>query len=163
MKTKSIFALLFLLVLIPSFSAYGQKNGFTGEWKIDKVKTVLADNQLFLAAITINLKSDSLLATRTYENSNGEQYPFDEKISLDGKESKIFIYDMPRTIKASKAADGSLTVETTTTFQGNNGPDNLVAKETWKVDAAGSVLTIAFVNKMAGNEIPGTNYYNKVK
>ncbi|MFA5819085.1 MAG: hypothetical protein WC854_07375 [Bacteroidales bacterium] len=164
MQTKATFLFLILFTFTFSFSALGQRANFSGEWKLNKEKTVLADNQLFLSKVSINLKSDSLLTTRVYENVNGEEYPFEEKLSLDGKESKIVIYDMPRTTKASRSnTDGSIIIESTTIFNGNNGEENLIAKETWKVDNEGQTLTIGFTNKMSGGETTGTNYYNKVK
>lgn len=164
MKTKSIFSIILLLILTSSFSAYSQKPDFSGEWKLNKEKTVLADNQLFLSKITILIKGDSLLTTRVYENMNGEEYPFDENLDLDGKECKITIYEMPRTSKASRViADGTITIESQTTFTGQNGEDNLTAKETWKVDNEGNTLIIDFINKMSAGETTGTNYYNKVK
>lgn len=164
MKTKSTFILLIMLFITSSFSALGQNTGFSGEWKLNKEKTVLADNQLFLSKITIQLKSDSLLTTRVYENGNGEEYPFEENLPLDGKECKIVIYDMPRTSKASRSDTyGSLIIESTTTFQGEYGADNLTSKETWKIDNEGNTLVLDFTNKMSGGESTGTNYYNKVK
>ncbi len=164
MKIKATFLFLILFAITFSFSALGQRANFSGEWKLNKEKTVLADNQLFLSRVTIQLKSDSLLTTRVYENANGEEYPFEENLSLDGKECKIVIFDMPRTTKASRSdTDGSLIIESTTTFNGNNGEENLTAKETWKVDDEGETLTIGFTNKMSGSETVGTNYYNKVK
>jgi len=164
MKTKSIICFLLLLAIVPSFSALGQKDVFSGEWKLNREKAVYAENQPFLAAITIKLKSDSVLINRVYENGNGEQYPFDENMSLDGKDTKIVIYDMPRSSKATRSkTDASIVIESKTTFNGNNGPDDLTAKETWKVDSEGKTLSIEFVNKMSGTETPGTNYYTKVK
>jgi len=163
MKTKTTFLFLIVLIISSAFSASGQKLNFSGAWKLDKAKTVLADSRLFLSKITIQMKSDTLLTTRTYENENGEEYPFDENLSLNGKDCKIFIYDMPRTTKASLAADGSIVVESLTTFYTDNGDENLTAKETWKVDAEGKTLTIAFTNKMSAGESSGTNYYTKVK
>ncbi|MEI6048694.1 MAG: hypothetical protein WCS03_07315 [Bacteroidota bacterium] len=164
MKTKAILALLFLLIILPSFSSLAQKANFSGEWKLDKEKTVLADNQLFLSGIKIQLKNDSLFTTRTYGNSIGEEYPFDENISFDGKECRIVIYDMPRTSKASKSEDdGSLLIESTTTFNGEYGEENLTSKETWKIDNEGNTLIIDFINKMSAGEITGSNFYNRVK
>ena len=164
MKTKAAFIFIILFTITFSIFASGQGANFSGEWKLNKEKTVLADNQLFLSRVTINLRNDSLLVTRVYENGNGEEYPFAENLSLDGKENKIVIYDMPRTSKATKSqAEGSIIIESTTTFNGNNGEENLIAKETWKVDNEGQLLTIGFTNKMSGTEITGINYYNKVK
>jgi hypothetical protein len=163
MKTRSLLKFIFILIIIPSFSAIGQNTGFTGEWKLDRVKTVLADNQLFLSKVTVQLKADSLLTTRVYENGNGEEYPFVENLSLNGNDCKITIYEMPRTTKANKTAEGSLIVESSTTFQGNSGAENLISKETWKVDADGKNLTIDFTNKMTAGEVTGKNIYNRVK
>ena len=164
MKTRTILTSLLLLFIFPSFSLLAQKSDFSGEWKLDKEKIVLADNQLFLSRITIQLKSDSLLTTRVYENGNGEEYPFDEKLSLDGKDCKIVIFEMPRTTKVSRSnSDGSLMFESSTIFQGNNGEDTLTAKETLKVDNEGKILTMNFTNKSSAGEVTGTNYYGKVK
>jgi hypothetical protein len=164
MKTKSFLSILILILITSSFSVLAQNKNFAGEWTINKEKTTLADEQLFLSGIKVELRNDSLLTTRTYENGMGESYPFDENLSLDGKESKISIYDMPRTSKATKSdAEGSLLVESTTIFNGQYGEDSLLAKETWKLDLEGKVLTIAFTNKMSGNDVTGTNIYDKVK
>lgn len=162
MKTKSIFFSLIVIAVTASFSLSAQSTGFSGEWKLDQTKTANVDNQLFLAGVIIKLKADSLLTTRIYENGMGEQYTFDENLSLDGKDAKIVIYDMPRTSKVTKSAsDGSLSFESTTTFNGQYGEENLLAKETWKIDPEGKLLTIDFTNKMADNETTGTNYYNR--
>jgi hypothetical protein len=164
MKTKKKFIFLILLTLAFTGIAVAQNANFSGEWKLNKEKTVLAENQLFLSKVTIELKSDSLLTKRVYENPNGEEYPFDEKLSLNSKESKIVIYEMPRTSKASRSkADGSITIESVTTFNGSNGEENLTAKETWKVDKEGKLLTIDFTNRMTAGETIGTNYYDRVK
>jgi hypothetical protein len=164
MRIKETLAIVILLFILPSFSSFAQKPGLTGEWKLNTEKTVLADNQLFLSGIKVMQKNDSLLITRTYQNSNGDEYPFDENLSLDGKESKITIYDMPRTSKATKSADdGSILIESTTTFSGQNGDENLISKESWNVDSEGKLLTINFTNKMSNGTVTGTNFYNKVK
>jgi hypothetical protein len=164
MKTKTTCSFLILLSFIFSLTAMGQGANFSGEWKLNKEKTVLADQQLFLSKIRIDLKSDSLRTIRVYENGNGEEFPFKESVSLDGKECKITIYEMPRTARATKSeADNSIIIETTTTYNSDNGPANFTSKETWKVDNEGKTLTIGFINKMSGAESTGTNYYNKIK
>lgn len=163
MKKKPVFIFLILLIISSSFSAIGQKNDFSGTWKLNKEKTVLADSRIFLSKITIVLKSDSLFTTRVYENENGEEYPFDENLTLNGKDCKIFIFDMPRSTKASKSDDGSLIIESVTTFYTDSGDENLISKEKWNVDADGKTLTIGFTNKMSSGEATGINYYTKVK
>lgn len=164
MKTRTTLSVLFLLIFAPVISSFGQKYDFSGEWKLNKEKTTLTDNSLFLSGIKIMLRSDSLLTTRTYENSNGEEYAFDENLSIDGKDGKIVIYDMPRTSKVSKAAgQESLIFESVTIFNGQYGADSLISRETWIVDPVSKNLVIDFTNKMSGNEVVGKNYYNKIK
>ena len=164
MKKQSIFTTILFLVIISVFSASAQKADLTGEWKINREKSVIADNQLLLSKITIQLKSDSIITTRVYESGDGQEYPFDEKISLDGKENKVVIYDMPRTSTATHSdSDGSVIIVSTTTFNGNNGAEDMVAKETWKMDNEGKFLTLEFANKMSGNETNGTYIYEKAK
>ena len=147
-----------------SGSAADKKSSFSGEWKLDREKTVLENARLFMSKITFILKNDSLYTTRVYENENGEQYPFNENLTLDGKESSITVYDMPRKAKATwSEQDGSLVIETTTTYSGNSGEVNIVSKETWKVDENAALLTAEFIIKTAQGESKGTHYFRKVK
>lgn len=162
MKAKTITGLAVLFMVFTSLSLSAQKPDFTGEWKLNREKTALTDNSLFLSGITIKIKADTLFTTRVYENSNGEQYPFDENVTLDGKEARITIYDMPRVTKASGVnSDGSVLVESKTTFYNNGSEDNLVAKETWKI--VDGILTIEFTNSMSAGSGSGTLYFAKVK
>jgi hypothetical protein len=164
MKTKTIPSFLLLLIFLPAFNISAQNSQFNGEWKLNKEKSVLTDSQLFLSRINIQLKADSVLTTRVYENANGEEYLFDEKLTLDGKDNKIEIYDMPRTSMATLTkSDGTISIASTTTFNGSNGMEDMVAKETWKVDSDGKLLTLQFTNKMSGNETTGTYFYEKTK
>jgi len=164
MKAKTLFIAVILLISAGTNSANAQNREFSGEWKLNREKTVLPDYQLYLSEIKILIKKDSLITTRTYEDGNGQVYPFDENLTLDGKECKIIIYDMPRTTKASKVkSDGTIIVESKTTFYGDNGEDNLNSTETWKIDNEGPALIISYKNNMSAGEVSGTNYYNKVK
>ena len=163
MKKRTILIATVLLLILPAQSVMSQKPDFSGQWTLNKEKSVLTDNQLFLSKITIHLKSDSLLTTRVYENGNGEEYPFEENLSLDGKDCKIVIYDMPRTSKATRLdSDGSISITSTPTSTGNGGSEDMIANETWKVDNEGKVLTLEFTNAMSGNETTGKYYYTKI-
>lgn len=159
MKKKTILVLLILIMFASSFSASCQKPGISGEWKINKEKTVFGDSQLFLSRVSIVLKSDSLLTKRVYENINGEEYSFEENLSLNSKECNIVVYDMPRTTKALKSnTDESFIIESVTIING----ENYSSKETWKVDSEAKILTIDFINKMSGVETIGKSYFSKV-
>lgn len=163
MKTKSIIVSIILFFAFAVFTANSQSKSFAGEWKLDKDKTTLTDANLFLSKITFNLRNDSILTVRVYQNSNGEEYPFEENMPLNGKDSKITIYDMPRTSKATRGADGSVLIESVTVFNSNGGQDSLTTKETWSIDAEGKVLSMAYTSKMSAGEASGTSYFNKTK
>lgn len=164
MKTKSIYSIVFLFILLPASFISAQKANFSGEWIINKEKSVITDSHLLLSKITIQLKNDSLLTTRVYGNENGDEFPFDENLSLDGMVSKIVIYEMPRSSKATLSdTDGSITIVSTTTINDANGQQDMTADEIWKIENEGQNLSFSFTNKMSGNETTGNYYYDKVK
>lgn len=154
MKNRLILTSLLLLFVV---AASGQK--FDGNWKINAAKSDVPTDQLYLAKINFKVKGDSLYTTRYYQSPDGQEYPFDEVLTLDGREHKMNIYDMPRVTKANKGENGAIVIESKTTFYNNSGEDNLIAKETWKVD--GSSLVQDFTNQMSGQEFKGTFYYMK--
>jgi hypothetical protein len=157
MKTRTIFTTLLLLMAV---SASAQLANFNGTWKIDATKSQIPE-MLYLSQISIIVKGDSLITTRTYSNPNGEEYPFTERMTLNDKESKTVIYDMPRVTKARKNSDLTIGIESKTTFYGDSGEQALVAKEIWKTD--GKTITLDQVTQMSGHEYKGVFYYNKVK
>lgn len=151
-------------MLISVIPAMAQSSSFTGEWKLNREKSNIQDSQLILTKIKIQVKSDSLLTTRTYETGDGSEYPFVENLTLNGKECKITIYDMPRTTKATMSkSDGTILIESSTTFYGNGGEDNLVAKEIWKIEDGGKTLSFVFTNSMSAGSSSGTHYFDRVK
>jgi hypothetical protein len=164
MKTRTAISLFSVLFFMVSFTSFAQTDKFSGEWKLNTQKTNLGETQLYMFSIRILIRNDSLLTTRTYKNVSGEEYPFDENLSLKGTEGKIVIYDMPRTAKASCSdADGTMTFESTTTFNSNGGTEDLVMKESWKVENDGNTLTINLTSKSSEGEQNAVFYYDKVK
>ncbi len=162
MRTKIFLSLIIVMMMAVTASAGDKKNNYTGQWNFNKEKNTQENRQLFLAKISFRVANDSVFMVRVYENANGEQYPFNENLSTDGKESQIVIYDMPRKAKAYwSQQDGNLIIESTTTFTGNAGEDNLIAKETWKVDESGAQLSVDFITRLSSGESQGTLYFKK--
>lgn len=127
-----------------------------GTWKIDRTKSVASNEWPLLVVVKLNIRGDSLVIDRLYETNDGQQYPFTEKLKLDGKEINMTIYDMPRRVKATwSEQNAALNVETTTTFYGNSGTENFVSVETWKADKASGTLTAGFKNKISSGEAEG--------
>ncbi len=160
MKKFLLTGLAMLVSIAISYKSPAQKPDFTGNWKLDATKSTLPEYTPVLTRITVSVKGDSLLTVRYYDTGDGQEYPFTENVTLDGKEYSITIYDMPRKTKASASAeDGSFYVESTTSTQGGD----FVSKETWKTDPSNKVLTISFKNIMEGNEGTGSFTLNKIE
>lgn len=163
MKRTTFFVLFMALTIASALQVSGQKADFNGSWKLNIAKSTMVE-YANLVRIDVQIKGDSLLTERYYDTGDGQEYPFTEKLTLDGKEYNITIYDMPRKSKASLSdPDGSVIFESTTTFNGDSGPEDFVSKETWTTDAANKILTISFKNKMSGEETEGAFILNKVE
>ncbi len=160
---RIIFLLVFIFLLMSSSSfAQGQKEDFTGIWKLDRTKTTAQTEWPFLIKIHIDIKGDTLLTERFYDTGDGQEYPFTEKLSLDNKEFSMIIYDMPRKIKAIwSEQDAAINFESATTFNGSSGTEDFISKETWKVDKATGILTIDFNNKVTAGEFTGSFVFTK--
>ena len=92
---------LLMVVFIPlTFSASGQRDGFSGTWRIDRAKSVIPDYTPVLTQVTVKLSADSINTKRFYDIGDGQEYPFDEKLPLNGTNVSITIYDMPRKANA---------------------------------------------------------------
>lgn len=154
---KLILASVLIMIAI---SVSAQKN-FNGTWKLNREKSNPPTDQLFLSEITILMKKDSLITNRTYIDPGYQEYPFSENLTLDSKEVKIIVYDMPRTAKASKGEKGTILFESKTIFNGGYGEESLITKETWRTD--GKSLTMDTSNSMLGQEFIGVFIYDKVK
>lgn len=162
MKINILLSLLASLILTVSASAGDGKPAFAGNWKLDRTKSSTTGSSLFLSAINIKVQKENLLTERVYENSNGENYPFNENLTLDNKEYKIVIYEMPRKAKAQWSEKGSsLLIESTTTFTRDSDDQNVTSIETWTLSESGNQLTYDFVTKTSEGSEKGTLYFNK--
>ena len=162
MQTKKCLSLFILLFIAAAVYAGNKNSSFSGTWKLNREKTPSANGQIFLAKISMTLKNDSLLTVRTYENSNGETYPFNENLTMDGKECKIVIYDWPRKSKATwLEQEKSLVIESTTTFTRDSQEENLTSIETWKMDENGTSITVDYTTTFSSGTLKGSYYFTK--
>ena len=151
-----------VLTIFSSFLASAQKADFNGTWRLDPAKSTLAEYTPILTRIDIRITGDSLLTERYYDTGEGQEYPFTENLTLDGKEHSITIYEMPRKTKAVwSETDGTLVVESVTTFMSEMGTQDFVSKEAWKVDKINNTITISFTNKIGEMGSAGTLIFNK--
>jgi hypothetical protein len=163
MKITKLIILLTAIVFISSLRVTAQRANFNGTWRIDRSKSTLMEYTPILVKIDVKISGDSLLTERYYDTGNGQEYPFTENVSLDGKEHAITIYKMPRKTKASwSEQDGLLILESTTTFTRDAGVQDFISKESWKVDKTNNTITISCKNKVGTGESEGAFILNKV-
>ena len=158
--------ILFSVFIIAAFAAFSfdvsaQKSSFSGTWKLDRVKSLLPEYTPILTKITVDLKTDSLLTKRFYDVGDGQEYPFDEKLPLNGTNVSITIYDMPRKANVTWSdKDNTINLTSTITYYDSGSPVDFNSKETWKVDQS-NTLTISFVNKSNQGESTGEFVFTK--
>lgn len=163
MKRTMLFVLLMAFAIMSSLTVSAQKDDFNGTWRLDPTKSTLAEYTPILTRIDVRISGDSLLTERYYDTGDGQQYPFTENVMLDGKEHSITIYEMPRKTKAVwSETDGTLVVESVTTFMGDMGTQDFVSRESWKADKSKNSFTISYKNKMGSAESEGALILNKV-
>lgn len=161
-KKHFVLTAVFLMLSISLFAGKKKVN-FSGKWVLDKEKTELAENQIFLAKISINQVGDSLFTVRTYENDyDGGQYPFDEDLTLDGKEYEIYIYNMPRTASANWSKKGkSIIINSKITIYGDQGDVDIISKETLTLEKKRTLLLINLKSKTGDQETEVILYFKK--
>ena len=161
-KKNFVLTTVFLMLSITVFAG-GKKVNFSGEWVLDNEKTEMAENQISLIKISIKQVGNDLFTVRTYESDyDGGQYPFDEDLTLDGIEHKIYIYEMPRTASASWSKDGkSIIINSKITFYGDVGDVDWINKETLTLEEKGTLLLINSTSKAGDEENEGTLYFKK--
>ena len=161
MKKTFVSISLMVLSIIFTISAAAQKSAFSGTWKLDRAKSVLPE-YIILTKIIVNLKADSLLTKRFYDVGDGQEYPFDENLPLNGANVSITIYDMPRKANVTwSETDKTVNLTSTITFYDSGTAVDFNSKETWKVDQAANTLTISFVNKSSQGESTGKFVFTK--
>ncbi len=158
---KYLFLVVAVIFMTGSFVS-AQKEDYNGVWKLVREKSVIPEYFPVLVKITVAIKGDSLLTERVYDTGDGSEYPFTENVTLDGKEYQFNIYSMPRKSKAIlNESDSLVNFESATTYEGSSGPDDLVSKESWKVDKANNTFTISFKNKSAMGDNEGSFFLMK--
>ena len=162
-KKICIPVLSLFLLSITSFANSGNAN-YSGEWKLDKEKSDLSGSPLYLSKIKITQEENSLQTTRTYMNQNGEQYPFDEVITVDGEEREIMIYEMKRRTSARWSEDGkSILITSKTKYYGDTGEEEFSVEETWSLEEEGTILSIGYTTNSVYGTNTGTYFYKKAE
>lgn len=158
MKRNLVLAAIFSLSLL-AISASAQTPNFSGTWTLDISKSKLGDrNMIAEQTLTVVETAKDITVTPATKRTappdgagNGGRPggmggpETASTFTLDGKGKDVTI-DSPRgpstATLTGKAEGGKLTLTTSRSFDGPNGPMAMTTKETWELSSDGKTLTI---------------------
>jgi hypothetical protein len=149
------------LILLAGFSnsAKSQKANYSGNWKVDSLKS---NHGGFVSAVALKIEQtrDSISIKATVRTGRGEIHSFTEKLPLDGK-------TMTKTSGTTKSNlsikwSGKTLVETSNFYESTHNT-TYQATETWTLSPDNKTLTIDRVVANDGNGGHGTSktVYNR--
>jgi len=157
MKRNLVLAAIFSLFLL-AMSASAQTPNFSGTWTLDVSKSKLGDRNMIAeqTLTVVETAKDITVTPTTKRNAPPEGAggggrggmgggDMASTFTLDGK-GKDVTMDTPRgpstATLTGKSESGKLTLTTSRSFDGPNGPMTMSSKETWELSADGKTLTI---------------------
>ncbi len=158
-----------ILVLFPGFlfTAAAGSLDFSGEWQLNNDKSNFGEgrrgSRMTATKLIIDQK-ETLKIERFSVNRDDEEVKTEETLTLDGKESKNETSRGERLSTAKFSDDGkSLQIESTITFQSQNGEFKMDSKEVWSLENDGNTLVIDNTMTTRRGERTQKLYYDKVK
>jgi len=169
--------IFFSSVAILFFAAYGFAGegavNFSGEWSLNKDKSKLGESREGRGGgrggraplkLTITQKGNDLTVKRLSQDRSGEEFTFEEKFTLDGKECENTFRERPRISVAKWSDDGkSLTITATMIFDRGGQEFEMVSIEVWSLIEVGKVLSIESSMNTPRGERKTTRVYDKVE
>ena len=160
-KTSHKFlSLLFVSVLLFSFTKPVYQANFSGTWALNEGKSDLGQFGARLAAtkIVIDQKADGVTTTKTVNGQNGEA-TITETLTNDGKEVETALSANAKKRSTLKwGADGNtFAVSYTLSF----GQGEFKGSEDWSMSADGKTMTIKTTVNFNGNDVVTSAVYDK--
>jgi hypothetical protein len=118
---------------------------FSGNWVLNEDKSVLGRMGAGFAPARLDVvqRGNDLTLRTTRIVEYGDDQVTEEKLTLDGAESKSVFMNSPRITTARLCADASqIAIESAVSFTWAPPGSKFITKDTWKLAARGNVLTI---------------------
>jgi hypothetical protein len=164
-KTSHKFlSLLFVSVLLFSFTKPVYQTNFSGTWSLNEGKSELGQFGARGAAskIVVDQKTDGISITRTVTGFDGNASDVAETL-VEGKESETTVFGTAKKKSILKwAADGNtFTINATTAVDRNGQSFEFKTTEIWGLSADGKLLTLQNTFSSAQGEISSKAAYDK--
>jgi len=160
---KTINFVLAALIMAGAALANG-KTDFSGKYALDDAKSQFGNPSFRMAPLemTVTTHNDSLEISRSYRTPNEETVTFEEKIALDGSESKSSWRNSTRTSSLSWSEDGkTMKIKSTAVFAGNNGGGEATSTEEWSLSEDGGELTVRVNVSSSWGELQNVLVFDK--
>ncbi len=164
---KNLISIVFVLFLGFLLAATTGNLNFSGEWQLNKDKSNFGEGgrgSRMAATKMIVDQKETMKIERFSVNRDDEQVTTEETLTLDGKECKNETTRGERLSTAKFSDDGkSLQIESTITFQGQNGEFKMDSKEIWSLEDNGKALVVDYTMTTQRGERNWKLYYDKAK
>jgi hypothetical protein len=151
---KISFLLAGAFVCLLSAAAIIHAVNFSGEWTLNKEKSVFGEYGENIAPrkITINSADNSITIERLSPTMSGEEYTIKETLTFDGKESSIVMFAANTKKSTAKwSEDGqSLLVNSIINFDIQGQMTEIKVEEVWKLTPEGQLSLQSISNSTFG-------------
>lgn len=142
------FALVTLLTLVFSLSAFAQSTNYSGEWKLDKAASKMPGKMSTIESITLTVtQSANELKTASVSKRVSLPASGEELVTyfLNGGENKVeySANGAPVTVKSRARVDGGrLSLQADRSIKTDAGNLTASTKETWQLSSDGKTMTV---------------------
>jgi hypothetical protein len=127
---------------------------FSGEWTLNKEKSVLGDfgENIAPKKITVNSTDNSVAIERLSPSMGGEDYTMKETLTFDGKQTESVMFGNNKKKSTAKwSADGqSMLVSSIINFDNNGEMMEIKQEEVWKLTPDGKLSVESTSNSSFG-------------
>lgn len=159
-KMNLVFAVLF----IAGAAFAGGNTDYSGKYTLNEGESQFGNPSFRMAPVEMIVKThkDSLEINRSYRVPNGEIMNFDEKVALDGSESKSSWRNSTRASTLAWSEDGkTMKIQSSVVFEGNNGQGEATSVEEWNLSEDGKTLTIRVSVSSTWGEVQNVLVFDK--
>ncbi len=139
---------------------------FSGEWGFNEEKSSL-DNMGVNGLpykLVIAQKDNEFNIKKTFIVEFAENRTTEDKLTLDGKEIKMEMFNSPGTIKTNwNTSNDTLSIESKATFNRGDKPTQISVKEKWNLQGHGNILQIKQYSNSFWGERKATMIFDKIE
>ena len=162
--SKYLFNVSLCIIFIFMNLIAGEKPDFQGKWSFNEDKSTLDEmGRAFIPhTLVITQSENEMTIQKTFTTQSGEDMVTDEKMTLDGKESKSEIWNSPRITTAKWSENGdTLHIDIKITFNQDGNMNEMQLKEAWSMLDGGKCINVNHFSSSSWGERKITMVFDK--